>query len=677
MPAREAQSPRLATAAARAPARARFHQGARERDSGTLSMGATWDFSKLPIHDARPAEDLRVSDPGDAAEQEAERLVSSVLDEERPDTRVRERVDGEVARAPCAECAAGGGSCAGCADEDEEPRVFRSADTARGGAVAGHARSAVQRAVAEPGAPLPTGLRDFFGHRMRASFDHVRVHTGAEAARAARSLSARAFTVGRDVVFGAEEFRPETPSGQRLIAHELVHTIQGGSGLIRRQQVQTPARPPAPARQPAPARRPSRGLMDLPHLDFRPSRHGTPCACVVFIHNEERNARRTAELMHEQCAYNLAIITPDTGVRHISRAVNVAEPARGGRPRRRTLKTDPNELFPRHIAEECMRDPVACQNFVIDTALLGGPRTSRATVDEFILKRFFMAIHDCSDRFTLPVVALHNNSVQDTLGYRTALQGSPQRDRVADELRRLGTDRRGLQPRGPVARRLGERPFGPGTWGQLTGEGGTTNIFRWCTLPEIGGCHVGDPEHPDHVIWTTNADDFEALRRANKNVVLQTSPGRGSESDTDLSTLFLTVSDVIDRRVMDAIVNDLEVSVADLQRALAQLEGVRGDDARARAAEALVRLISGALRYALTAGIQAVRPTRLRFINIETPGRDPAHRTEAQRAAHRAESFQFILGALRDLGLACCRPEEGGEAEIDRRVREPLPPVPR
>jgi len=61
-----------------------------------------------------------------------------------------------------------------------------------------------------------------FGH----SFSDVRVHTDAKAAESARAVNALAYTVGRDVVFGAGRYAPHLQDGQRLIAHELVHTVQ-------------------------------------------------------------------------------------------------------------------------------------------------------------------------------------------------------------------------------------------------------------------------------------------------------------------------------------------------------------------------------------------------------------------------------------------------------------------
>jgi hypothetical protein len=58
------------------------------------------------------------------------------------------------------------------------------------------------------------------------SFDDVRVHTDEHAAALSRAVSARAFTVGNDIFFGAGEYRPETSGGQELLTHELTHVVQ-------------------------------------------------------------------------------------------------------------------------------------------------------------------------------------------------------------------------------------------------------------------------------------------------------------------------------------------------------------------------------------------------------------------------------------------------------------------
>lgn len=81
------------------------------------------------------------------------------------------------------------------------------------------------------GVPLPTGIRKFMEPRFGADFSNVRVHTGEKSARLNRQVSAQAFTVGNQIFFSRNQFRPDTPAGQELIAHELTHTLQQGSAV--------------------------------------------------------------------------------------------------------------------------------------------------------------------------------------------------------------------------------------------------------------------------------------------------------------------------------------------------------------------------------------------------------------------------------------------------------------
>jgi hypothetical protein len=79
------------------------------------------------------------------------------------------------------------------------------------------------------GRPLPESVRAFFEHRFGCDFSNVRVHTGADAADLARSINARAFTVGCDIVFGSNEYAPQRTTGWQLLAHELTHVVQQGA----------------------------------------------------------------------------------------------------------------------------------------------------------------------------------------------------------------------------------------------------------------------------------------------------------------------------------------------------------------------------------------------------------------------------------------------------------------
>ena len=76
------------------------------------------------------------------------------------------------------------------------------------------------------GQPLDAPTRAFHESRFGYDFGGVRVHTGGAAAGAALALDARAFTVGSHIFFGPGEFQPRTPTGLRLLAHELTHTVQ-------------------------------------------------------------------------------------------------------------------------------------------------------------------------------------------------------------------------------------------------------------------------------------------------------------------------------------------------------------------------------------------------------------------------------------------------------------------
>ncbi|HSR50669.1 MAG TPA: DUF4157 domain-containing protein [Acidobacteriota bacterium] len=83
-----------------------------------------------------------------------------------------------------------------------------------------------------PGRPLESASRSRMESAFGSDFSRVRVHSDAQAGRLSGSLNARAFTVGRHVAFGAGQYRPGTPLGDALIAHELAHVTQqeGGQG---------------------------------------------------------------------------------------------------------------------------------------------------------------------------------------------------------------------------------------------------------------------------------------------------------------------------------------------------------------------------------------------------------------------------------------------------------------
>jgi hypothetical protein len=80
------------------------------------------------------------------------------------------------------------------------------------------------------GAPLPAGVRRKMEDALGMSLERVRVHSDAVAAEAARAVRAEAFTVGEDIFFAEHAYAPDSRAGQKLLAHELTHVVQGWQG---------------------------------------------------------------------------------------------------------------------------------------------------------------------------------------------------------------------------------------------------------------------------------------------------------------------------------------------------------------------------------------------------------------------------------------------------------------
>ncbi|MCP4255208.1 MAG: DUF4157 domain-containing protein [Candidatus Scalindua sp.] len=76
------------------------------------------------------------------------------------------------------------------------------------------------------GHPLSGAEQSFFEPRFGSNFSGVRVHSDARAASLARSVNARAFTHGSNVVLGAGEYSAGSLKGRKLMAHELTHVMQ-------------------------------------------------------------------------------------------------------------------------------------------------------------------------------------------------------------------------------------------------------------------------------------------------------------------------------------------------------------------------------------------------------------------------------------------------------------------
>ncbi|MBD1836286.1 DUF4157 domain-containing protein [Cyanobacteria bacterium FACHB-472] len=86
--------------------------------------------------------------------------------------------------------------------------------------------SIVHEVIRSPGQPLDLTTRAFMESRFNHDFGGVRVHTNAKAVESALAVSAKAYTVKNNVVFGEGNYAPTTQEGKQRLAHELTHVVQ-------------------------------------------------------------------------------------------------------------------------------------------------------------------------------------------------------------------------------------------------------------------------------------------------------------------------------------------------------------------------------------------------------------------------------------------------------------------
>jgi hypothetical protein len=182
----------------------------RRRETGTRGPqappGAPVERSRAEPRWTQPATiqaKLEVGPPGDAAEHEADRVAEQVVG----------APSGTVQRAS--------------AGETFEPKIQEKSLSGSAAPVPAGLAGRIHDLQGR-GTRLPEPLRASLEPRFGRDFSDVRIHAGDRAASTARSLHARAFTLGRDIVFGAGQYAPSMADGRRLLAHELAHVVQQG-----------------------------------------------------------------------------------------------------------------------------------------------------------------------------------------------------------------------------------------------------------------------------------------------------------------------------------------------------------------------------------------------------------------------------------------------------------------
>jgi hypothetical protein len=211
-----------------------------------------------PLHPVVQAK-LRIGAPNDKYEQEADRVADQVMRMSEPARELAQSAltsldNPATVQRKCAGCSSGGVICPECTKEEETLQAKETSGKTL--AVTPELQTQIH-SLRGSGQPLPGPARSYFEVRLAHDFGRVRVHSDLRAQKLARSVNARAFTLGNDIVFDSGQYQPGSIGGRRLLAHELTHVAQqngGGLGPIRRQ-----------ANHPAPAAPPVNAAATSPH----------------------------------------------------------------------------------------------------------------------------------------------------------------------------------------------------------------------------------------------------------------------------------------------------------------------------------------------------------------------------------------------------------------------------
>jgi len=187
-------------------------------DSRTCPFGGA-----CHICPARVQTKLAINQPGDEYEQEADRVAEHVMGiADLPvhlSTTASARMQNQEVQRECAKC-----------EDDEE--ALQKKDRSGQAAVLDYSSNVppiVHEVLRSPGQPLDAVTRKFFEPRFDYDFSMVRVHNDAKATASAQAVNAKAYTVGRHIVFADAHSLTDKREGRRLLAHELTHLLQQNS----------------------------------------------------------------------------------------------------------------------------------------------------------------------------------------------------------------------------------------------------------------------------------------------------------------------------------------------------------------------------------------------------------------------------------------------------------------
>ncbi|MGB8218590.1 MAG: DUF4157 domain-containing protein [Candidatus Methanoperedens sp.] len=217
-----------------------------QRDIGNQAVGRLIKSGTLQAK-------LKIGQPGDIYEKEADRVAEQVMQMSGPQIISKTAVPTEVIQRSCPKCEKEMLNRQENEEQEVEPLISLKFSNRSPPPIGENEEKLQRKAINDctsevcpnlqskidnlkgGGQPLPESARTFFEPRFGYDFSHVRIHAGGNATAVARALNARAFTVGSDVAFGSGEYAPGTPVGDKLLAHELAHVVQQSPSLARQK----------------------------------------------------------------------------------------------------------------------------------------------------------------------------------------------------------------------------------------------------------------------------------------------------------------------------------------------------------------------------------------------------------------------------------------------------------
>lgn len=214
----------------------RFNRSQESLITRLRSNESLFDFSTIRIQPK-----LKVSQPGDAYEQEADRIADAVI--ATPVTNpapvtVTHTQPKLHARRSCS-------TCKGARKDKDEK--FQTSNLEIGRKATNNNSSSLKTSdqitneintaiKSDSGKALDPSTRHFMETQFGHDFSTVRIHTDQKAVQSAQLLNAHAYTVGTDIVFDDAQYQPDTTEGKRLLAHELTHVVQQSSAPLQESQ---------------------------------------------------------------------------------------------------------------------------------------------------------------------------------------------------------------------------------------------------------------------------------------------------------------------------------------------------------------------------------------------------------------------------------------------------------